>query len=197
MYARPLRLLTVLIALSLTAACETQPPAPKLPEIGFADKTPFSLNVGQLEIVSEYKTPGRAPNVDQLMQISPEAAAVRWAKDRIKPMGRTGSVRVVIKDGSVVEVSLKTEKGFTGLFKDEPGTRYDGKLDVAIQILDERHLPVAEVVAHASHSRSLLEGITVNERDKALWDISNAMIHDIDDQMDGMIRSYFARWVMM
>lgn len=196
MNARPLRLALALVAMTALSACENKPPMQRLPEISFADKRPISLDVGQLEIISEYRSPAHSPNVEHIMPVSPEAAAVRWAKDRVKPMGRSGYARIVIKDGAVTQQKLATDKGLTGLFKEEQAERYDGSLDVAVQILDERHFVVADVVARATRSRTLPEGITINERDRALYEISEAMIKDIDTQMDGLIRSYLARWVI-
>jgi len=196
MIVRPSRLVLALAAAVALAACESKPVQQKLPEISFADKRPITLDVGQLEIVSEYQSPARAPNYEHLMPVSPEAAAIRWSKDRLKPMGRTGFARVVIKDASVIKSDLKTDKGFTGMFKDEQAERYEGKLDVQVQILDARHLPVADVMARASRVRSLPEGVTVNERDKALYEITQSLITDVDSQLDGLIRTYLARWMM-
>lgn len=193
---RPLRLAFVLAAALALTACETQPNMQRLPEISFADKRPFKLDVGQLEIVPEYQSSNRRPNIEQSMPVSPEAATVRWAQDRLRPMGRTGFARVLIKDAKVVEVPLSTDKGFTGMFKEEQAARYDASLDVAIQILDERHFPVADVIARATRSRTVAEGLSMNERDRILFEISDALIHDIDNQMEGLIRSYMARWIL-
>jgi hypothetical protein len=196
MIARIFRLVLAFASVAAITACASNPPVQRLPEISFADKAPITLDVGQLEIVSEFKAPGHLPNYEHLMPVSPEAAAIRWAKDRLRPMGRTGYARVVIKNASVIQTPLKTDKGVTGLFKEEQAERYDGTLDVDVQILDERHLPVGEVTARATRSRTTAEGITVNERDRELYEISEALIKDIDGQMDGLIHTYLARWVM-
>ncbi|CAA7618821.1 hypothetical protein [Magnetospirillum sp. UT-4] len=186
-----------LAALSL-AACESPPAAQKLSDIGFADKRPIQLNVASLEIVPEYQPPGRKPNVEHLMPVSPEGATVRWVKDRLKPMGGagSGSARVVIRDARVVEVPLKTDTGFAGLFKQEQAERYDGALDVAIEIKDQRGFTIADVVARATRTRTIPEGASLNERDRAMHEISEALIRDVDGQMDGLIRTYLAKWVM-
>ena len=120
---------------------------------------------------------------------------MRWAQERLRPVGRIGSARVVIKDARVVEVALKTDKSFTGMFKEEQAERYDAVLDVAIQILDERHMPVADVLARATRSRTVPEGVSLNERDRVLHDVTESLVRDIDSQMDGLIRSYLGRWV--
>lgn len=196
MMFRPSGMVLALAAVLALSACENKPPMQKLPEITFTNKRPIQLDVGQLEIVPEYTSSAARPHVEQLMPINPENATVRWAQDRLKPMGRNGSARVVIKDASVVEVPLQTDKGFTGMFKDQQAARYDGTLEVAVQILDERHMPVADVVARATRTKTVAEGATLNERDRALYEITESMIRDIDVQMDGLISSYMNRWVM-
>jgi len=196
MRVRPFRLAFAMAALLVVGACENKPPVQKLPEISFADKAPIKLDVAQLEIDSEYRSPARLPNYEHLMPVSPEAATIRWAKDRLKPLGRTGFARVVIKDARVIQTQLKTDTGLTGMFKEEQGERYEGTLDVAIQILDQRHLPVADIVTRATRSRTVPKDVTVNERDRILYEITESLIKDVDAQADGLIRSYFARWIM-
>jgi hypothetical protein len=197
MFSRHTRLAAAFVMALAAAGCSsTKPPVQKLPEISFADKKPIALDVGRLEIVSEYTSPLHSPNVEHLMPVSPEAAAQRWAQDRLKPMGRTGTARVVIKDAHVFEKGLKTDKGFTGLFKTEQEYRYDAALAVAVEILDERGFPTADTMATATRSRTAPEGITINERDRILYDISETMIRDIDSQMDTLMRSYLGRWII-
>lgn len=189
------RLMLALAGALALAACEAQPVVQKAPELSFADKRPFRLDVGQLEIVPEYVSSGRKPNIEHLMALSPEGATVRWAQDRLRPIGRSGFARVLIKDAKVVEVPLATEKGFTGMFKEQQAERYEASLDVAIQILDERHFPIADVVARAARTQTVSEGATLNERDRVLYQLSEALIRDIDGQMESLIRTYLARWV--
>lgn len=198
MFVRSSRLALALVAALGLAACETKPPVQRLPEISFADKRPINLNVAELEIVPEYQTPGRRPNVEHMMPVSPENATIRWVKDRLRPMGPagSGSARVVIKDARVVEVPLKTDKGFAGLFKEEQAERYDGALDVAIEIKDARGLTIADVVARATRTKTVPEGVSLNERDRILYEITESLIRDIDAQMDGLVRTYLAKWVM-
>ena len=198
MVSRALRFGFGLAALVLVAACSSKPAVQHLPELSFTNRPPIALNVAQLEIVSQYQPPGRAPNYEHLMPISPEAAIIRWAKDRLRPVGTTGTARVVIKDAPVLRVDLKTDTSVKGMFKDEQSERYDGTLEVTVEILDNRHLPIgAEVTARATRSRTLNEDATVNERDKVLFDVTESMARDIDTQLDGLIRSYLNKWVVI
>ena len=194
---RHFRLMVVVAAALAATACQnTKPPMQKLPEISFANQRPFQLDVGQLEIVSEYASPARSPNIEHQMPVSPEAAIQRWAQDRLRPMGRNGLARVVIKDAKVIEVPLAIDKGLTGSFKKEQESRYDAVLEVAVQILDARQMVIGETMARASRSKTVAEGLTINERDRILYDISEGLAKDIDEQMSQLIRNYLGRWVI-
>ncbi len=185
------------LALLVVASCSTKPAVQRLPELTFTDHKPIYLDVGQLEIVSQYQPPGKAPNYEHLMPISPEAAAIRWAKDRLRPVGRSGFARVVIKDAPVIKTDLKTDTSVKGMFKDEQSERYDGSLEVMVEILDARHMSIGtDVTARATRTRSLAEDVTVNEREKALYEVTESMARDIDTQLDGLIRTYMAKWVV-
>ena len=196
MNARHFRLVAAFAVALMASACQnTAPPMQKLPEISFANLRPFQLDVGRLEITSEFVPTGRSPHIEHLMPVSPEGAVQRWAQDRLRPVGRTGTARVVIKDASVVEVPLAIDKGISGAFKKEQEARYDGSLSVAVQILDERGMVQGETVAQATRSRTVAEGITLNQRDRVLYDISESLAKDIDQQMAVLIQNYLGRWV--
>ncbi len=198
MISRPILRAFGLLALLAVCSCSTKPAVQHLPELTFTDRKPVYMDVAQLEIVSQYQPPGRAPNYEHLMPISPEAAAIRWAKDRLKPVGRTGSVRVIIKDAPVIRTDLKVDTSVKGMFKDEQAERYDGTLEVLVEILDARHLPIGtDITARATRTRSLAEDVTVNERERALFDITETMARDVDTQLDGLIHSYMSKWVVV
>jgi len=189
---------TLALALSVTACHNSGPPSQNSPQISFADRTPFRLNVAEVQVVWEYQPPGRLPNVDQQMALPPGSAIVRWAQDRLRPVGQagSGSARVVIRDASVVEVPLRVDRSLSGSFKNEQEMRYDGTLQIAIEIKDARQITVADVTAAAQRSRSVAEDLTLNQRDRVLFDISEDLARDIDRQMDQLIRDYFGRWLV-
>ena len=66
-----------ILALGL-AACETTPPPPKLPELTFTHLGPLKLNVARIDIVSKYRSPLRAPNVEHLFPTPPQKALRTW-----------------------------------------------------------------------------------------------------------------------
>ena len=179
-----------IVAVALTA-CGGKPQLQRLPDLNFSYEKPINLDVAQVEIKSDYVPPGHLPNYEHLMPISPEAAAIIWAKDRLRPQGKTGFIRVEIKDARVIKTDLRLDESLSAKFREQQAERYDAWLEVSIELLDARHLPTGTAVtARANHTRSLPEGATVNERDRALYDVTEALARDIDTQMDGLIRNY-------
>ncbi len=196
----PSRVLAPLAAMAFAltlGACADKPTVQRLPELSFTNEPAINLDVAQMEIVSDFQPTGQPPHYEHLMPVSPEAAAIRWAKDRLHPVGRTGYARVVIKDAKVIKTDLRTDKSLGGMFKDEQAERYQATLEVTVQIQDERHMVLGDVTARATRLRSLAEDVTVNERERAMYDISDSMSHDIDRQMDGLIHTYLSRWVVL
>ena len=114
----------VLIACSLAllglGAC-TPPPKPAVPDIIFSGGPQFVLPAeGDVEVVEKYEPPLKAPHVEHEYGITPAEIARAWARDRIKVDPGDGTVRMTILEASVVQNELDVEKGFSGLFKDQP-----------------------------------------------------------------------------
>ncbi len=195
MSPKTLRVLFAAAALAAVAGCQTTPPPQRLPDMTFANLAPYRLDVGQLEVVSEYVQPARPPHVEHVMPVSPEQAARRWAQDRLAPVGRTGAVRFIIKDASVVEVPLRTDKGFTGLFKEQQEARFDASLVTTLQVIDERGYPAISIDARANRSRTVPEGTKLVERDRIWYDMVEQMMQDVNSQFDVLIPQYGGNYI--
>lgn len=63
---------------SVLAACEMPAPQQQVPQLTYSHLKPYQLDVGRLEVVTEYRAPLREPNIEHIMPVSPEAAAKRW-----------------------------------------------------------------------------------------------------------------------
>lgn len=196
MTLRPLRFAAAILAVLALAACETPPPQRRLPELSFANQAPYRLNVGRIEVVSEFQSPNRPPHIENQVPLSPEAAVKRWVQQRLAPMGTAGALRVTIKDARVVERPLQTDKSVTGFFKKEQSELYDAQLQLVIQVLDERNQPTAEIHARSARSRSVAEGTTLNDRDRIWYDMVEDMILDLNRQLDGLIPQYLGQHLM-
>ena len=177
--------LAVLFGLS---ACAPNPPLQGTPQLTFSNLPPIQLNVAQVEIVDEYQPTGRAPNIEHEMPVAPANAVQRWVQDRLRPVGTTGTVRVVIHDAQALEEKLTTDSGFTGMFKSEQTSRVKMSISVSVQLLDDRQFAVADASGYASQSRTFGEGTKLNERDATLYKMVEDMMNSFNTEIDPRIR---------
>ncbi|MBI3514602.1 MAG: hypothetical protein HY060_11135 [Proteobacteria bacterium] len=178
-------LLGLLAASVLLAAC-TQPAAvgPRFPEITFQQYRPFEFAVGRVEIVREYVPPLAAPNVDHLFAVPPLRMAEQWARDRLVATGGPGELRFVIKRASVVEAELPRTTGIRGAFTKDQSQRYDAVLEVEIEIRSERGYRDGIVSARAERRQSVAEDISLAERERTWFSLTEALARDLNAELD-------------
>ena len=190
--------LSMIVAVFVVAGCAAPQPVSALPEIRFTDKQPLNLDVGRIDIISEYTSPFRSPNVEHSMPVSPEKVARTWANDRLRAVGPEARIaQFIIKNASVIETPLKVDPGFTGLFKKEQSERYVGKLEVALEIRDQNGRVVGESSAKAEISRTVGEDVTIADREAVWHDMSKKLANDIDALLEENMRRYMAKFIML
>ncbi|MDG2285217.1 MAG: hypothetical protein P8N43_06785 [Alphaproteobacteria bacterium] len=140
------------------------------------------MNVAKIEIINEYRMPFETPNVEHLVPIAPGAAAERWARDIVKPVGHTGTALFVITRAAVTEEKLKTKSGFKGLVSVEQSERYEAALDVRIDILDGTRR-VASANALTTRTQTAREDTTPNQRSKLWYALVERLLIEFDGQM--------------
>ena len=193
-------LLTAL-AVTALAGCETPVRAPDFPQLTYAHLAPFRLAVGRVEVVVDYTSPAKAPNVEHLFPVHPAAAAERWAHDRLRAAGPTlgvgggGLVRATVVNAAVVEVPLKRTTGLRGAFTIDQSERYDGLIEMRIELTaaDGRHR--ASVTSRAERSRTVAENISIQDREKVWFEMTGAMMNDLNASLDRQIRKNFAAFL--
>ena len=178
-----------LIALAL-AACQTPPPVQRLPELTYGHLERLNLDVAAIEVVSEFRSPMQAPHVEHLFPTPPQTALERWATDRIEAAGRQGVARFVIKDAQATATPLAIDKGLAGAFTKEQSVRYEARVEAFLEIVDERGFRKGFSSARASRARTMAEDATLNERDKAWFDLTEAVMRDFNAEMEKNIRQY-------
>ena len=190
------RVVGVCFGLGLTlSACSSAPPMQRLPDMTFLYKPPIRLNVARVEVVSEYTAPTVRPNIEYDMPVSPEAAVRKWAQDRLKPVGTSGILRVVIHKASATENPLKIDESLGGMFKKEQAARVDENLDVTLQMLDDHQFTVADVTGKSFRSRTEPEDQKLNQRDQLLYDLTYDLVRGFDEEVEPNIRTGFNKWL--
>jgi hypothetical protein len=178
------------------AACDTAPPVQTLPEITFGHMAPIKLDVRTIEIVSNYRPPMKPPNVEHLLRQNPEASLRRWANDRLRAVGSAGTARLVIANASIVETALAKESGFKATFTTQQSERYYGTIDAAIEILDARGAQRGFAAARSAHARTVAENITLYNRERAWFELSDLLMKDFNEEIELNMRRYLTNWIV-
>ena len=189
----------VLLGLVLTAmlaACETPPPKQRLIELTFAHLPIFSLDVARVEVVSDYASPMKTPNVEHLFPTPPEKGLRRWAADRLKAGGKKGSARFVIHNAAITETALPITKGLKGAFKKEQSERYEAVVEASLEILDARGFRKGFASARLTRSRTVREDATLNQREAVWFAMTEALLNDFDKELEKNIRQYLLGYLL-
>lgn len=197
---RKLKPLVALLALALTvvlgaAACSTTVSRAPAPPLTYGHLPPLDLLVGRVELVEAYRSPPKEPNVEQSFPTPPALAFKRWVGDRLRSVGQSGTLRVTIRDASALRVALPRTAGIEGLFTKDQAERIDATVDVLLEIVGDSGGTEASVSARAQRSRTLPEGLSLNERDKYYQEIAEALVNDLNATIEQNLRRNLARFL--
>lgn len=187
----------VCFAVALAACASQAPIAGPVPEVGFQHLSPIHLNVSSVEMRSAYQSPLKTPNAEHLFPTSPAKAMMNWAKRRLQSFGAPGSgaATFVIEDASVIETKLDKSKGLKGMFTYEPTARYDATAVARLTIKSAHGEAQGEVRVSATRSVEVRENATLAEREKAWFEMTEALMGDFNTQMENQLQAHLARWL--
>ena len=182
-------------ALLMTSACETPVETQRLPDITFAHLQPFNIDVADIEIINRYKAPLSAPHVEHRLPVSPASALSRWAGDRLKPVGSTGKLLVIIEDASATENALARDQSLKGKFTKQQTHRYDFAVRATLALMEGAGIERGTVSGAASRSVTIREDASLNDREKTWFDVLDRLMGDFNSEMDANLRQYLAAWL--
>ena len=188
-------LTSLLAAVFILSGCAAQVEKPGFSQISFAHLPPINLNVARVEVENRYVSPATRPNVEHEFPVSPAAAASNWGRDRLKAVGQSGVARVIVRRASVVEVPLKRTTGVKGAFTKDQSERYDAVIDMMVEIRDANGDLRVTAESTAKRSRSVSENISLNGREKVWFEMTEAMMGDLNASLEVQIRKHMNRWL--
>ncbi|MGQ9366563.1 LPS assembly lipoprotein LptE [Azospirillum sp. ST 5-10] len=197
MPTRRLLLLAAATAAAL-AACQSAPPVSAPRPIDFAQRGPIVLNAATVGFVDATRPSAGAVHVEDRAPTPPLEAVRQWAAQRLQAAGQSGTVRVVVKDASIVEVALPRTGGITGYFTKDQAQRYDGRLEVEVhgEQAGAASSFSAFAKAVATQSTTVPEDISLAAREAALQELTRRLVEDIDARLDAGIRRDLAPMVV-
>ncbi len=191
--------LTMMMAAVMAGACETAAPGSNFPELTYSHLGKIDLDVGSITVVNHYVAPLARPHVEHLSPVRPAAAMTRWVKDRLRARGQGKSkgnrLKVTILNASIVESPLKVRGGFRGAFTTDQSHRYDAALDVVIEVFNATGFQLARIKSNAKRFKTVGEGTSVAARERVWLDITEAMMQDINTQLEKNIRTYLGNYL--
>jgi hypothetical protein len=183
------------LVFALAACASVPPPRPIYPQLTYRHLPSIKLNVGRIVVEDAYTPPLKAPNVEHEFPVSPADAAGRWPTDRIQTVGQSGSVKVTLREASVVEVPLKKTEGLTGVVTADQSERYEGKIVMEIEVRSEAGDKEAFISAIVKRSRTVPEDINLNDREKVFFEMTEAMMNDINAELERQIQQHLTRYL--
>jgi hypothetical protein len=191
-------ILTALLCAVLLFGCaKPAPPSARFPDITFQQFPTYNFKVGRIEIVREYTPPMRAPNVDHLSPEPPIQMAEQWARDRLRATGGPGTLRFVIKRASIVESELPRTTGIRGAFTTDQAQRYEGVVEVEIEVRGERGYRDGFVSARAEQRQTVGEDISLAGRERTWFTMTETMGRDLNVELDRNIQANLQRFLSL
>jgi hypothetical protein len=185
----------VLAASVALAACQSAGPPLRFPELTFANLPPYQLDVAEIEIKDEYEPPFKLPNVEHQAPLAPAKAAQRWAQDRLKAVGTNNRATVRIANAGIVENSLRITPGLRGVFTKDQAARYEATVEIRIEIRNDRGFQDAVAEGHARRSQTVPEDISPNALDQVWYELVEALMKDVNAELDKNIPPFMARFL--
>ena len=179
----------------LLAGCATEVQKPGFSQISFAHLQPINLNVARIEMENRYISPATRPNVEHEFPVSPAAVASNWGRDRLRAVGASGVARVIVRRASVVEVPLKRTTGVTGAFTRDQSERYEAVIDMMVELRDATGNVRVTVESTAKRSRSVSENISLNDREKIWFEMTESMMTDLNTALENQVRIHMKEWI--
>ena len=188
-------LASLLAVVFLLTGCATEVHKPGFSQISLAHLQPISLNVARIEVENRYVSPATRPNVEHEFPVSPAAVASNCGRDRLRAVGQSGVARVVVRRASVVEVPLKRTTGVTGAFTRDQSERYDAIIDMMVELRDAAGNVRVTVESTAKRSRSVSENVSLIEREKIWFEMTETMMSDLNTALENQVRIHMKEWI--
>ena len=188
-------LASILAVVFLLTGCATEVQKPGFSQISFAHLQPISLNVARIEVENRYVSPATRPNVEHEFPVSPAAVASNWGRDRLRAVGQSGVARVVVRRASVVEDPLKRTTGVTGAFTRDQSERYDAIIDMMVELRDAAGNVRVTAESTAKRSRSVSENVSLIEREKIWFEMTETMMSDLNTALENQVRIHMKEWI--
>ncbi len=177
------RVLAAAVTVFGLAACEVgpmKPAASDIPAYTFTTKLDVA-NVAPVQgFDSATLTPAERSFADRLV-----SAVGAWANSRLKPVGKAGTAKVVVRNASIAEQ-----------VQGQQGRLYESVLDVRVEAVDPRSNQPVAAEARVTSRRSAPGTVTPEQREQLWAEMARDMVNDLDAKLPPQVRSKLGNLVV-
>ncbi len=184
------------LGLAALTGCETLPPQRRFAQITFRHATPIPMRVGSVETRVTWQAPSGNGHIEGEMPVNPTTTAARWGEDRIRATGGSGRAIVEVREMSVTETKLATASGVRGAFTTDQSERYDMRLVMRVAAEDPATGATAETTISAQRSQTVLEGLTLAEREDIWYAMIEKLMMDMDAGLTQAVQNEMSAFVL-
>jgi len=187
--------ISLLLTIGLVCGCETQTPIESSPEITFSHLQAIKIDVATIEVENRFQAPLTAPHIEHLLPTPPSKAMEQWLRDRFTPVGRSGTLRMVIDDASATATPLDLDKSLTGQLTKQQSQLNEMNVHATLQLKDANGNILGTAAAKAERSITTREDISLNDRRNLWLESVSQLMNDFNRSMEPNIQLYLKPWL--
>lgn len=182
-------------AVLLISACAGQADVAeprRFTEPRFDNKPKIELQVGKIDVISEFTPSFTRPNVEHLFPISIEKTARIWAHDRLEAADFSSNrvAEFIIKDASVTETEEKAPQLF---YKDN--LKYRATLSVVLKISSANGQSQAQTSIEAWRELTMPIDTGIEDKEKYWNEMVYKLFDEFNMRMEQNIQQYLNMYV--
>jgi hypothetical protein len=181
-------------AVLLTAGASARAEAPSALQL--ADNTVIAVDASTRDVRITDASPREYPYVGYNAPMNYEKAVRDWAAQRFQLTGGSvNTLRITMREGSIVEKLLPVTTGISGWFKKEQGAEYRGTLDVVVEIVDPNGNTLVSADAKEWASESVREDAKQADRELAWISVIRTTFNNLDKELIPRMRQTMAAYL--
>ncbi len=160
------------------------------------DKPPVMVEATTLDVRNADASPTTYPYVTSRSPVTYDQAVKAWAAQRFKLTGGSvNTLRITMRQGSIVEKLLPITKGIKGWFKKDQNAEYTATLDLEIAIVDPNGKVLTTADGKSYATETIREDATSSDRTNAWLNLLKKTFETLDGDLVSRMRTTMTGYV--
>ena len=164
--------------------------------LALPDRPPIMVEATTLDIRNADASPTTYPYVTSRSPVTYDQAIKAWAAQRFKLTGGSvNTLRVTMRQGSIVEKLLPVTKGIKGWFKKDQNAEYTATLDIEIAIVDPTGKVLTTAEGKSFATETIREDATSVDRTNTWLNLVKKTFDTLDSDLGARMRTTMTGYV--